>query len=159
MNTKSILLAIGFGLAALGIVEYNVVKERKLREKKLENERSYIDKLTPEQVAYLEQDKLAVRRAELELRNTEAELKKTVVTFKTQIQNEIETKTMKSIRDEMRTTFDTWSTKFENRMDNKVDNLITRIDNLSDKYGGVKPASNTAPAMPSISVVNAPNNQ
>ena len=61
---------------------------------------------------------------------------------------------MKSIREEMRSTFDSWSAKFETRMDNKVDNIVTRIDNLSDKYGGVK---STGASAPSISVVNAPN--
>ena len=63
---------------------------------------------------------------------------------------------MTSIHDDMRSTFDDWSSKFENRMENKVDNVITRIDNLSDKYGGVKQAS--TPVAPTISVVNAPNN-
>lgn len=154
MNTKGILLATGLVLGAVGIVEYNIIKDRELEEQKLENERIYFEKLTPEEVAYLEQDKLAVKRAELELRNSEAELKKTVANFKNQIQNEIETKTMKSIRDEMRTTFDSWAAKFETRMDNKVDNIVTRIDNLSDKYGGVK---STGTSAPSISVVNAPN--
>lgn len=154
MNTKSILLAVGLGLGVVGVIEYNVVKDRELEEQKLENERIYLGKLTPEQVERLEQDKLAVKKAELELRNSEAELKKTVANFKNQIQNEIETKTMKSIRDEMRTTFDSWAAKFETRMDNKVDNIVTRIDNLSDKYGGVK---STGASAPSISVVNAPN--
>lgn len=154
MNTKGILLATGLGIGAVGVIEYNIIKDRELEEQKLENERIYFDKLTPEQVERLEQDKLAVKKAELEMRNSEAELKKTVANFKNQIQNEIETKTMKSIREEMRTTFDSWAAKFETRMDNKVDNIVTRIDNLSDKYGGVK---STGTSAPSISVVNAPN--
>lgn len=154
MNTKSILLAAGLGIGAVGVIEYNIIKDRELEEQKLENERIYFEKLTPEQVERLDQDKLAVKKAELEMRNSEAELKKTVANFKNQIQNEIETKTMKSIREEMRTTFDSWSAKFETRMDNKVDNIVTRIDNLSDKYGGVK---STGTSAPSISVVNAPN--
>jgi len=154
MNTKGILLAAGLGIGAVGVIEYNIIKDRELKEQKLENERIYFDKLTPEQVERLEREKLAVKEAELEMRSSEAELKKTVENFKTQIQSEIEAKTMKSIREEMRSTFDSWSAKFETRMDNKVDNIVTRIDNLSDKYGGVK---STGTSAPSISVVNAPN--
>lgn len=147
-------LAVGAFVTSLACYEYNTIKVRQLEEKKAENQRLYYEKLTSEQVERIEKEKLEVKKAEIELKKTEDELKKTVADFKAQVQSEIETKVMSDIHDNMRNTFDTWSAKFETRLENKVDNVVNRIDNLSDKYGGVK-ANNSAP---SISVVNAPNN-
>lgn len=152
-----IFLAIG-GVAmasVVGIYAYKCHKDTKIAEQKVENERLYFEKLTPEQVESLEREKLEVKKAEIELKHTEAEMKKTVVDFKNDIQKEVETKAMNKIHDDMRDTFDSWSAKFETRLENKIDNVVTRIDNLSDKYGGVKAGTNSAPT---ISVVNAPNN-
>ena len=147
-------LAAGAFGASLACYQYNTTKTRQLEEKKAENQRLYFEKLTPEQVEKLEKQKLDIKKAEIELKNTQTELKKTVADFKAQVQSEIETKVMSDIHDNMRNTFDTWSAKFETRLENKVDNVVSRIDNLSDKYGGVKSASST----PAINVVNAPNN-
>ena len=158
MNKDSwIIVGLTTGLTAIGIAcyEYNTIKERQLQEKKAENEKLYFEKLTPEQVENLEKEKLDIKKAEIELKHSESELKKTVADFKNDIQKEIEKSTMTAIHDDMRSTFDDWSAKFENRLENKIDNVVTRIDNLSDKYGGVKAGSNSAPT---ISVVNAPNN-
>lgn len=143
-------VAIGMTAISLGCYEYNAIKEQKLKEKKAENERLYFDKLTPEQVENLEKEKLQVRIAEINLKKTEGELKKTVVDFKNEVKEEIKS----SIQEDIRDTFDKWSSKYEDRLDKKVDRVVSRIDDLSDKYGGVK-ATNAAP---SISVVNAPNN-
>lgn len=140
--------------ASLACYQYNTVKMRQLEEKKAENEKLYFSKLTPEQVERLEDRKLDIKKAQIELRKTEDELKKTVTEFKNDIQDEIEEKAMKAIHDDMRDTFDKWSTKFEDRLDKKVDRVVNRIDDLSDRYGGVK----TNNAAPSINVVNAPNN-
>ena len=140
-------------LAGIGVIEYNTIQDRKLEEKKAENERIYFSKLSSDQVEALEREKLEVKKAELELKNTQAELKKTVTDFKNQIQSEIEEKALKDIHDDMRDTFDTWSSKFENRLENKIDNMVKRIDNLSDKYGGVKESGSSGT---SINVVNAP---
>lgn len=151
-----IFLAIG-GVAmasVVGIYAYKCHKDTKIAEQKVENEKLYFEKLTPEQVESLEREKLEVKKAAIELKNTEAELKKTVTDFKNDIQQEVEKKAMTAIHDNMRDTFDSWSAKFETRLENKIDNVVTRIDNLSDKYGGVKTAGST----PSINVVNAPNN-
>ena len=151
-----IFLAIGGTAMAsiVGIYAYKCHKDTKIAEQKVENEKLYFEKLTPEQVENLEKEKLEIKKAEIELKRTEAEMKKTVADFKNDIQQEIEKKTMTAIHDDMRNTFDTWSSKFESRLENKIDNVVTRIDNLSDKYGGVK----TAGSAPSINVVNAPNN-
>ncbi len=148
-------LAVGAFSASLACYEYNTVKARQVEEKKAENERLYFSKLTPEQVENLEKEKLEIKKAQIALKNTEAELKKTVTDFKNDIQKEVESQAMTAIHDDMRDTFDTWSAKFETRLENKIDNVVTRIDNLSDKYGGVKTGNNSAPT---ISVVNAPNN-
>jgi predicted transcriptional regulator len=145
-------LAFVAGMIALG--QYNVDKERKLKEKKLQNEKEYFSKLSPEQVEELETQKIEVKKAEIELKMSEAELKKTVTQYEEQVKAEIEKKTMSSIKDDMRSTFDKWSNSFEDRIDKKVDRVISRIDDLSDKYGGVKQNSSQAPT---ISVVNAPN--
>lgn len=158
MNKESMLfagLATGSFIAALVCYEYNTVKARQLEEKKVENEKLYFEKLTPEQVEKLEKEKLEIKKANIALKNTEAELKKTVTDFKNDIQQEVEKKAMTAIHDDMRDTFDTWAAKFETRLENKVDNVVNRIDNLSDKYGGVKAGATTTPT---ISVVNAPNN-
>ena len=157
MNKEQLIfagLATGAVAASLACYQYNTVKARKLEEKKVENEKLYFDKLTPEMVKDIEEKKLEVKRAEIALKNTEDELKKTVTDFKAQIQQEVETATMNKIHDDMRETFDTWSSKFETRLDSKVDRVVSRIDDLSDKYGGVK----TNNSVPAISVVNAPNN-
>ena len=157
MNKESWIfvgLAAGVSIASIACYEYNTIKVRQLEEKKVENERLYFSKLTPEQVERLEKEKLDLKKAQIDLKNTEAELKKTVTDFKNDIHDDIFEEVTKSIHDEMRDTFDSWSSKFENRLENKIDNVVTRIDNLSDKYGGVK-ATNSAPA---INVVNAPNN-
>lgn len=155
MKTEvKMLIAGGLSLlAGLGIIEYNTIQDRKLEEKKAENERIYFSKLSSDQVEALEREKLAVKRAEIDLKNTQAELKKTVTDFKNQIQSEIEDKAMKEIHDDMRETFDKWSSKFETRLENKIDNMVSRIDNLSDKYGGVKESGSSGT---SINVVNAP---
>ena len=146
-------------LGILGVYTYSKHKQNKLMEKEAEENsrlaKEYIEKLTPEQVERIEMEKIELKKKEVELQLSEAELKKTVADFKTQIQSEIETKVMTDIHDDMRNTFDTWSAKFETRLENKVDNVVSRIDNLSDKYGGVKSAGSSAPT---ISVVNAPNN-
>lgn len=158
MNKETMIftgLTVGAFVSSLICYQYNNVKARKLEEKKVENERLYFSKLTPEQVERLEKDKIDLKKAEIELKNTETELKKTVADFKAQVQSEIETKVMTDIHDNMRSTFDEWSAKYENRLDAKVDRVVERIDNLSDKYGGVK---STGQSAPSISVVNAPNN-
>ena len=157
MNRESWILtgiAGGAFVASLACYEYNTIRARKIEEQKVENEKLYFEKLTPEMVKEIEEKKLDVKRAEIALKNTEAELKKTVADFKNQIQTEVEKAAMTKIHDDMRETFDTWSSKFENRLDSKVDRVVSRIDDLSDKYGGVK-STNSAP---SISVVNAPNN-
>lgn len=159
MVSKDALIFAGVSVATvtaiLGCQQYNVVKERQLKEKKLENDRLYFEKLTPDQVEKLEKEKLDVERQRIELKTKEVELKKTVVDFKNDIQKEIEKSTMTAIHDDMRTTFDEWSAKYENRLDAKVDRVVERIDNLSDKYGGVKASP---AAVPAINVVNAPNN-
>lgn len=158
MNKETLIftgLTVGAFASALACYEYNTIKARKLEEKKVENEKLYFSKLTPEQVENLEKEKLEIKKEEIALKNTEAELKKTVTDFKNDIQKEVETKAMTAIHDDMRDTFDTWAAKFETRLENKVDNVVTRIDNLSDKYGGVKTGNNSTPT---ISVVNAPNN-
>lgn len=149
-------VSIGYGI-------YDKQKERQLREKKLENEKLYFDKLTPEQVENLEMEKLVLKEKEVELkikeaerRKTEDELKKTVTDFKKDIQSQIQRDTNEGIEREMRKTFDNWAGKYEDRLDKKIDRLVTRIDDLSDKYGGVKP--NGSASTPSIQVVNAPNN-
>lgn len=150
-----IIAGIGFALIATSIAcsQYNVVKERQLREKKVENDKLYFEKLTPEQVERLEHEKLELKKKEIELRQSEDELKKTVTNFEESIKAEIERKTMTSIHDDIRNTFDTWATKYEDRLDKKIDRVVNRIDDLSDKYGGVKAGSSA----PSINVVNAPN--
>ena len=148
-------IAGGAFVSALACYQYNTVKARQIEEKKIENERLYFEKLTPEMVKDLEAEKLQIKKADIALRNTEAELKKTVVDFKNEIQTEVEKTTMTKIHDDMRSTFDGWSSKFENRLDSKVDRVVSRIDDLSDKYGGVKSAGS---AVPAINVVNAPNN-
>lgn len=166
-------LIAGAFCVSLGCYEYNEMKKRKIEEKNAENESLYFEKLTPEQVERLEKEKLEVKREklehderlekerievrkrEIELKMQEAELKKTVSDFKNDIHDDILEKVTKSIHDDMRDTFDNWSAKFETRLENKMDNLNVRIDNLSDKYGGVKETSNVSP---SINVVNAPNN-
>ena len=158
MNRESWILtgiAGGAFVASLACYEYNTIKARKIEEQKVENEKLYFSKLTPEQVERLEQEKLEIKKAQIALKNTEAELKRTVADFKNEIQTEIEKATMTKIHDDMRETFDTWSSKFENRLDSKVDRVISRIDDLSDKYGGVK---STGASVPAINVVNAPNN-
>lgn len=163
---KDTWIFVGIGVAgAVGLVclnQYNTDKERKLRRDKIENERLYFEKLSPEQVELIETQKIDLKtkeieleKEEIELRKTEAELKKTVTKFKEEIENEIRSETKKSIDGDMRNTFDNWAAKFEIRIENKVDNVVSRIDSLSDKYGGVK---QQAAAAPSINVVNAPNN-
>lgn len=147
-------LAAGAFVTSLACYEYNTIKVRQLEEKKAENQRLYFEKLTSEQVERIEKEKLSVKKAEIELKKTEDELKKTVTDFKYEIQKEVETKAMTAIHDDMRDTFDSWASKYEDRLDKKVDRVVSRIDDLSDKYGGVK-SNNSAP---SISVVNAPNN-
>lgn len=157
MNKDTILFVLtGAGIVTVtGTYIYHNHKVREIEQKKVDNERLYFEKLTPEQVERLEKEKLDIKKAEIELQNTEAELKKTVADFKNDIQQQIESDVMTSIHDDMRDTFDTWSAKYENRLDAKVDRVVSRIDDLSDKYGGVKGNSSTAPT---ISVVNAPNN-
>lgn len=157
MNKESWIfvgLAAGVSVASIACYEYNTIKVRQLEEKKVENERLYFSKLTPEQVERLEKEKLDLKKAQIDLKNTEAELKKTVTDFEAEIRESIQNKVIDDIHDDMRKVFDTWSAKFENRLENKIDNVVMRIDNLSDKYGGVK-TTNSAPA---INVVNAPNN-
>lgn len=157
MNRDSWILvgiASGATLASLACYEYNTIKARQLEEKKAENEKLYFSKLTPEMVKGIEEKKLDLKRAEIELKKTEDELKKTVADFKDEIHDDILDEVTKSIYNDMRETFDNWATKYEDRLDKKVDRVVNRIDDLSDKYGGVKSAG----AAPSISVVNAPNN-
>ncbi len=148
-------IAVGAFGASLACYQYNTTKARQIEEKKVENERLYFSKLTPEQVEAIEKKKLEVQNNKIELKKTEAELKKTITDFKNDIQQEIEKAAMTAIHDDMRNTFDTWSAKFETRLENKIDNVVSRIDNLSDKYGGVK---NSGSSVPAINVVNAPNN-
>ncbi len=168
-------ITVAFLGSALAISQYNVVKERelkeknaeeerKLRDKKLENEKAYFAKLTPEQVEKLEKDKLEVKKAEAEMekakaeqKKSEAELKETVTNFKKDIQSEIQRTTNENIERDMRRTFDAWAAKYEDRLDKKIDRVVNRIDDLSDKYGGVKTTSSNG-IMPAINVVNAPNN-
>lgn len=147
-------IAVGAFGAALTCYQYNTTKVRQLEEKKVENERLYFSKLTPEQVEAIEKKKLEVQNNKIELKKTEAELKKTITDFKNDIQQEVEKTAMTKIHDDMRDTFDNWSAKFETRLENKIDNVVSRIDNLSDKYGGVK---NSGSSVPAINVVNAPN--
>lgn len=148
--------------ASMAINQYNKSKERACKEKEIENQKLYFSKLTSEQVEQLEREKLVVKKAEIEYNTTvaekqrsEIELKKTVTDFKDQIQNELRREVKQGIDKDMRKTFDSWSARFEDRLDGKVDRVVERIDKLSDKYGGVKTASSTTP---SIQVVNAPNN-
>ncbi len=177
MISKDAMIFAGVSVALLGtmlgVSQYNIVKERqfkektaeeerKLREKKLENEKLYFDKLTPEQVENLEKEKLVLKEKEVELKveetklkNSETELKKTVDKFKKDIQSEIQRTTNDSIERDMRRTFDDWAGKYEDRLDKKIDRVVNRIDDLSDRYGGVKTTGSTSP---SINVVNAPNN-
>lgn len=147
-------LAAGAFAASLICYEYNTIKERQLREKKVENEKIYFSKLTSDQVEAIEKKKLEVDHERIELKKTEAELKKTVTNFKDKIQREIEKSAMTAIHDDMRDTFDDWSSKYEDRLDKKVDRVVSRIDDLSDKYGGVKATA----SVPAINVVNGPNN-
>lgn len=158
MNRDTMIyLAVAGGafVSALACYQYNTVKARKIEEQKVENEKIYFEKLTPEQVEKLEKEKLEIKKAQIALKNTEAELKKTVVDFKNEIKDDIESKVMDTIHGDMRDTFDHWAAKYEDRLDKKVDRVVSRIDDLSDKYGGVK---STGTALPAISVVNAPNN-
>lgn len=166
MINKQALIALGattaFAATLIGIEQYNTVKERELKAKKIENEKLYFAKLTPEQVESIEKEKLVLKEKEVELkvkeaeaRKMEAELKKTVTQFKKEIQSDIQRTTNDNIERDMRHTFDDWSAKYEDRLDKKIDRVVNRIDDLSDKYGGVKPGSASAPT---ISVVNAPNN-
>ncbi len=158
MITKEVWIFVGAGVlltgTAIAISQYNTNKERALKEKKLENEKIYYDKLTPEQVELIETQKLELKSKEIELKKTEAELKKTITQFKNDIQSEIQRTTNANIERDMRHTFDDWATKYEDRLDKKIDRVVSRIDDLSDKYGGVKQQSSS----PSINVVNAPNN-
>lgn len=167
MINKNAIIALGAVSAlcatCIGIDQYNHVKERELRAKKIENEKIYFEKLTPEQVESIEKEKLVLKEKEVELkvketeaRKVEAELKKTVTQFKKDIQSEIQRTTNDNIERDMRHTFDDWSAKYEDRLDKKIDRVVKRIDDLSDKYGGVKP--NGSSSSPTISVVNAPNN-
>lgn len=157
MDRDLIMLSVVCGgvVTVVGAYIYHGKKIREIEQKKVDNERLYFEKLSPEQVESIEKEKLEVRKAEIELKSKEAELKKTVAEFRHDIQQKIESKVMGDIHDDMRDTFDTWSAKFETRLENKIDNVVSRIDNLSDKYGGVK---ETGSAGPTISVVNAPNN-
>lgn len=147
-------------IGTLVLDQYNKNREHKLNEEKVKNQKAYIEKLTPEQVERLETEKLTLKGKEIELkkaeadkRQCEAELKKTVTDFKKDIQSEIQRTTNQNIERDMRRTFDTWAGKYEDRIDKKLDRMTTRIDDLSDKYGGVK-----STGTPSINVVNAPNN-
>ena len=97
-------------------------------------------------------------RAVADKNKSELELKKTVTDFKEDITNQLRREVQQSIEKDMRNTFDKWSAKFEDRLDGKVDRVVERIDKLSDKYGGVKEASASSNPIPSIQVVNAPNN-
>lgn len=158
MDRRDIILLSMCGIAMATVCGSSIYHGKKIREieqKKVDNERLYFEKLTPEQVENLEKEKLEIKKSEIELKSKETELKKTVAEFRHNIQQEIESKVMTDIHDDMRDTFDTWSAKFETRLENKIDNVVSRIDNLSDKYGGVKEAGSSAPT---ISVVNAPNN-
>lgn len=147
-------LGVAFFGTIIGLDQYNKNANRKLKEKAIANEELYFSKLTPEQVEKIETQKLEVKSKELELKRTEAELKKTITDFKKDIQSDIQRTTNASIEKDMRRTFDDWATKYEDRLDKKLDRVVSRIDDLSDKYGGVKGNSST----PSIQVVNAPNN-
>jgi len=146
-------------LSILGVYTYSEHKHNKLMEKEAEENsrlaKEYISKLTPEQVERIEMEKIELKKKEVELKLSEAELKKTVTEFEADIRESIQNKVMDDIHDDMRKIFDTWSAKYEDRLDSKVDRVISRIDDLSDKYGGVKATSTAAPT---ISVVNAPNN-
>ena len=158
MNKESIIfLAMGgcSMAAVVGIYAYKCHKDTKIEEQKVANEKLYFDKLTPEQVESIEQKKLEIQHDKIKLKMQEDELKKTVENFKNDIHDDILAEVMGSIKDDMRETFDNWSSKFEDRLDKKVDRVVSRIDDLSDKYGGVKEAGSSAPT---ISVVNAPNN-
>lgn len=179
MTRKDSYICMGLGVAMLiGLValdQYNRTKdrhfrekeaefERKRKEKELENQKLYFEKLTPEQVENLEKEKLVLKEKEVDLtvekiklQNNETELKKTVTQFKKDIQSEIQRTTNENIERDMRKTFDDWAGKYEDRLDKKIDRVVNRIDDLSDKYGGVKPGS-TSSVTPSINVVNAPNN-
>ena len=148
-------IAGGAFASALACYEYNTIKVRKLEERKVENERLYFSKLTSDQVEAIEKKKLEVENNKIELKKTEAELKRTINDFKDDIHDDILEEVTKSIHDDMRETFDNWSSKYEDRLDKKVDRVVSRIDDLSDKYGGVK---STGTSAPTISVVNAPNN-
>lgn len=157
MDKEKVIFACVGGAVVIGSIalhQYNTDKERKLKEEKIANEKLYFDKLTPEQVELIETQKLELKSKEIELKKTEAEMKKTITQFKSDIQSEIQRTTNASIEKDMRRTFDDWATKYEDRLDKKIDRVVSRIDDLSDKYGGVK-ANNAAP---SINVVNAPNN-
>jgi len=150
---------IGACVGFVGIYGYFKNKSYKLEAQKVENEKAnqklYFEKLTPEQVERIEMEKIELKKKEVELKLSEAELKKTVTEFEADIRESIQNKVMDDIHDDMRKIFDTWSAKYEDRLDSKVDRVISRIDDLSDKYGGVKATSTAAPT---ISVVNAPNN-
>lgn len=162
--TKDAWIFTGIGIVSfaslVALNQYNKNRSFKLKEKATENEKIYFEKLSPEQVEALERQKLdnkaieiELRKSEAELQKTEAELKKTVTQFKEEIEGKIRKETQAGIEKDMRRIFDDWSGKIEDRLDKKVDRVISRIDDLSDKYGGVKSSSST----PSINVVNAPN--
>lgn len=164
MNKEFIIFTLVSGSligGALALSQYNTNKDRELREKEIENQKLYFDKLSPEQVEQLEKDKLEVKKAQIELdravaekNRSEAELKKTVTDFKDAITEQIRKEVKQNIEGDMRRTFDDWATKYEVKLDSKVDRVVSRIDTLSDKYGGVKMPTT---ATPSINVVNAPN--
>ncbi len=157
ISPKAVGLFIGvtgaLTIGAFACDMYNKQKERQLKDKKLENERLYFSKLTPEMVQDIELKKIQLEREKVDLKKTEEELKKTITNFKRDIQSEIQQTTNENIERDMRKTFDKWSANFEDRVDKKLDRMTTRIDDLSDKYGGVKTTGT-----PSINVVNAPNN-
>ena len=163
--TKDLWILTGIGVVGIGSLialdQYNKNRNLKLKEKATENEKLYFEKLTPEQVESLERYKLEVKEKEIELKiaeserkKTEDELKRTVTQFKDEIQSNIQRTTNQNIERDMRNTFDSWATKYEDRLDKKLDRVVSRIDDLSDKYGGVKSNGSS----PSINVVNAPNN-
>ena len=142
-------------LGNIALSEYDKKKERDLKDKKLENEKIYFSKLTSDQVQEIELRKIQLEHEKVELKKSETELKKTIENFKKDIQSEIQRTTNDNIERDMRRTFDDWSAKYEDRLDKKIDRVVNRIDDLSDKYGGVKATGSSAPT---ISVVNAPNN-
>lgn len=148
-------IAAGTVITGVGIHQYNVSKDRSLKER-------YYAKLSSDQVKEIEMKKYEVEQKQIErdiaLANAEkarADEKKNINNFKAQVTREVTKDIESRIKGDMRSTFDSWHYNYESKIESKLTNMDSRIDKLSDSYGGVKQSNGTAGG-PTISVVNAP---